>query len=353
MSMELGERTKRKVRSVLTTALGMMAIGGLYALLFAGGEAQHILVGVVSGLVVGGLSALVELLLFQTHGRRWRFWVLLVVRSAFYVALITATVVYFVALHLTMTESFSWGEIFSSPRFERFLFEGEFVKIAFYGMIGALVVNFMRQVNVLLGQNALLYFVTARYHNPVEEQRVFMFLDVKSSTRIAETLGHIAYHRFLNDFFHDITPAIVESRGEIYQYVGDEVVVTWPERTGLRDANCIGCYFRARAAIELMRGRYEKEYGIVPSFKVGYHYGPVTVAEMGEVRKQIVFHGDTINTAARIRSECTVLEKDLLLSGPLVSRLNQEDLFTFDSVGRIRLSGKAEPMELFTVREAA
>jgi adenylate cyclase len=352
-TMRYRERTKRKILSALTTAMGMMVLGALYALVFARGELDHVLIGSTIGFVVGGISSVVEQVLFQSRGRRWRFWVLLAVRSMFYVVLIMGAVLCVVALHLTMSEPYTWGDVFQSPRFYGFAFGGEFARIVLYGLVGALVVNFMRQVNVLLGQNALLYFFTAKYHNPIEERRIFMFLDLKSSTQIAEKLGHLTYHRFLNDFFHDITPAILESRGEIYQYVGDEVVVTWPERAGLKDANCISCFFGARAAIDLLRIRYEKAYGIVPQFKAGYHVGAVTAAEMGEVRKQIVYHGDTVNTAARIRSECTQLERDLLLSAPLVGKLHLEDLLTVDSVGYIRLSGKAAPMELYAVREAA
>ena len=351
--MRLTEITKRKVRSAITATLVMMAVGVLYAFVFSGGHPHVILNGLAIGFIVGSISSLAEMFVFQTRGRRWVFWVLLLVRTAFYVVLISVTVVYTIALHMIWMGSLTFEAFFSSPEFHEFLVHGEFARIVLYAAVGTLTVNFMRQVNVILGQNALLYFFTGKYHKPVEEHRVFMFLDLKSSTRIAETLGHITYHRFLNDFFHDIAPAIVESHGEIYQYVGDEVVVTWPGATGLKNANCIKCFFRARVAIELAGGRYEKEYGLVPSFKVGYHYGPVTIAEIGDVRTQIVFHGDTVNTAARIRSECTAVNKDLLLSGTLVEKLALKDLFTVDSVGQIKLSGKAEPMELFTVREAA
>jgi len=348
----LAEHTKRRVRSVITTTAGMMGIGVLYAFVFRGGDPHIILNGIAIGLIVGTVSSVGEMYWFQSHARRWRFWVLLAVRSTFYIALISVAVVFTVMVHLALEESHGVKESLSSRQFLDFLANGEFTRVVLYAVIGTLAVNFTRQVNVLIGQNALLYFITSKYHTPLEEERIFMFLDLTSSTHIAETLGHTVYHRFLNDFFHDITPAILESRGEIYQYVGDEVVVTWPGKTGLRDGNCLGCFLAARAAIELSRERYEREYGTVPSFKAGYHIGLVTVAEIGEVRKQIVFHGDTVNTAARIRSECTSVGKDLLLSDTLVKRLDTGDLFTYDSVGQIRLSGKAAPMELFTVREA-
>jgi len=205
----------------------------------------------------------------------------------------------------------------------------------------------------MLGQHALVSFVSGKYHTPVEEERVFMFLDIKASTTIAEKLGHTRYHAFLNDFFYDITPAIIESKGEIYQYVGDEVVVTWPKERGLRDANCINCYFRISAAIAKLAARYERKYGFVPTFKAGYHYGLVTAGLIGDIKRDIVFHGDTVNTASRIRSECSVVKRDLLLSGHLLDRLSISSYLTPESMGKIKLRGKEEEIELYTIKEAA
>ena len=98
---------------------------------------------------------------------------------------------------------------------------------------------------------------------------------------------------------------------------------------------------------------YRKKYGFIPGFKAGYHYGPVIAGEIGDVKKEIVFHGDTVNTAARIRSECTRLRKDLLLSGDLLSRIAIDDILTPEMIGKIKLRGKEEEVELFTIAEAA
>jgi adenylate cyclase len=54
-----------------------------------------------------------------------------------------------------------------------------------------------------------------------------MFVDLLSSTTIAEALGNEKYHNLLHDFYADITNPIIYNKGEIYQYVGDEVIVSW------------------------------------------------------------------------------------------------------------------------------
>jgi len=54
-----------------------------------------------------------------------------------------------------------------------------------------------------------------------------MFVDLLSSTTIAEALGNEKYHNLLHDFYADITNPIIYNKGKIYQYVGDEVIVSW------------------------------------------------------------------------------------------------------------------------------
>lgn len=82
------------------------------------------------------------------------------------------------------------------------------------------------------------------YRKPFSEvERIFMFLDIRSSTTIAEELGHVQYFALLNDFFRDIAEPISKNKGHIYQYVGDEVVVSWPLDDGLNNANCLKCFF--------------------------------------------------------------------------------------------------------------
>ncbi len=53
-----------------------------------------------------------------------------------------------------------------------------------------------------------------------------MFLDIKSSTTIAEQLGLENYYSLLNYFFHEISELVRSTKAEIYQYIGDEVVLT-------------------------------------------------------------------------------------------------------------------------------
>ncbi|MCO6480502.1 MAG: adenylate/guanylate cyclase domain-containing protein [Phaeodactylibacter sp.] len=135
----------------------------------------------------------------------------------------------------------------------------------------------------------------------------FLFLDIRSSTTIAEQLEEVQYFEFVKDFFQDVTPAILATKGEAYQYVGDEIVVSWPLDKGLRDNNCIHAFFEALRSIRGKVPHYQQKYGVSPSFKVGLHCGTVVTGEIGVIKRDIAHSGDVLNTAARIQSKCNEL----------------------------------------------
>lgn len=197
--------------------------------------------------------------------------------------------------------------------------------------------------------NGGLEYLTGRYRKPRQEMRIFMFLDMRSSTAIAEQLGHVKYFQLLNELFTDITDPIVYARGEIYQYVGDEISVSWPLRRGVRRQRCIRCFLDIRAKLQRRARHYEKRYGLVPTFKAGFHYGPVTTGEVGVVKKERIFSGDVVNTAARIQNSCNAHGVDNLLSKELLDVLHLPKEYPVREIGTIVLKGKREPMSLWSL----
>ncbi len=182
-----------------------------------------------------------------------------------------------------------------------------------------------------------------------EVERIFMFLDIRSSTTIAEELGHVQYFELLNDFFRDIAEPISKNKGQIYQYVGDEVVVSWSLEDGLADANCLQCFFDIVDIMARYAHKYESKYGINPSFKAGMHYGKVSTGTVGTLKKEIIYTGDVLNTASRIEGLCNKHDVDLLLSKTLIDKLPLNHAFAAKRIGEISLRGKSTEIMLFTV----
>jgi len=139
------------------------------------------------------------------------------------------------------------------------------------------------------------------------------------------------------------------NKGEIYKYVGDEVIITWPLKEGLKDGRCIRLFFEAVDRVKQERNLFEKEYGAVPEFKAGMHCGRVVSGEMGDTKKEIAFLGDVINTTARIEEECNPHRTAFLISGDLLQKTGPGNEYRYEKIGNIGLRGKMEPMELYAV----
>lgn len=216
-------------------------------------------------------------------------------------------------------------------------------------VIGTLIV-FM--INDKYGPGVFPDYLKGKYFHPKKERRIFMFADIKDATTIAEQLGEEKYFNFLKDFFRDIAPAIVQTRGEVYQYVGDEVVISWKMRNGLKNGNALQCYYGMQKIIANKAPRYLKKYGVVPTFKAGVHYGKVMVGEVGQIKREIVFSGDVLNTAARIASACNDLGVEILASKEFATiAIEMPKRIKAIDLGEESLKGKAEDVALVTYRK--
>ena len=207
----------------------------------------------------------------------------------------------------------------------------------------------MLRLNDRFGDGDMDYLLD-RWRRPRQELRIFMFLDMRSSTSIAETIGDTRYFQLLNDLYADITDPVVYSEGEIYQYVGDEISISWKLERGTRNERCIRCFFAIRQKLTARAAYYTGQYGTAPVFKAGMHFGPVTRGQVGLVKRQTIFSGDVVNTAAHIQSSCNALGVDNLVSKDLLDVLALSPAkYTIKPMGPIPLKGERNAMELSTL----
>jgi adenylate cyclase len=207
-------------------------------------------------------------------------------------------------------------------------------------------INFVTEVNRMLGQRVLRNFATGVYHHPQEENRIFLFIDVKGSTGIAERIGAIRFHAFLDHFFSDLSNAILQNKGEIHKYVGDEVIISWPFEDG-RKGEPITCHNEFSDAIEEKRRYYEANFGVFPKFRAALHAGSVVSGELGDIKREIVFLGDTVNTAARMVDACKELEVDFVASKEALDIVQVEGQTQVRELGATNLRGREETIVLF------
>ena len=218
-----------------------------------------------------------------------------------------------------------------------------------YLAAASILLNFIKEVSLKFGQGNLWKMLIGKFHRPKEEERILMFLDMRSSTTIAEKLGHIKYSQLIQDCFNDL--AIVRKQdAKIYQYVGDEAVLSWDVAGGLRNNNCINAFYAFKDTLGKRSDYYKRKYGLTPVFKAGLNMGRVTVAEVGQIKKEIAFHGDTVNTAARIQGKCNELDSELLISENLASYLTADANFSSEAKDKVSLRGKQEDITIYSVQ---
>lgn len=318
-----------------------LAAGGFLA--YTRGPGIHIEI-VAMGLGFGCLFALINLLSDGTTLRHRSFGRIILIKTGLYLlgilgVVVTVNVIFRLFLY-------SWDELqelwaLLSPR----LIVG---MISWLGL-SLLALTFLQEVRRKIGPGNLLALITGKYHRPREEARVFLFLDLKGSTAIAESLGHKRYSQFIRHCFQDLTESILNHRAQVYQFVGDEVVLTWPGRDPDAERRSLGTFFAFKDRLAKKRAWYEATYGVAPEFRGGVEEGLVTVAEVGDIKREIAFHGDALNTAARLLELCREYNCPVLVSGRINEVVAREKGWSTRLQGEITLRGKKGPLAVYGV----
>ena len=278
-------------------------------------------------------------------------------RQPYYRIILSKLVLFFIGtklvlvIGLTIANSFN-PQILQEESIVDILRRDRYWVVFSYFIATAAFISFFHMVSQKFGPGVLWNMFIGRYRNPREEQRVFMFLDLQSSTTIAEKLGHLKFSRLLQNCFADLTPVILKHNVEIYQYVGDEAVLSWTLDKGISGNSCIHTYFDFMDVLQSKSKYYENEFGLQPFFKAGIHVGAVIVAEVGLIKREIAYHGDVLNTTARIQSRCNELKEGLLISDQLHHQLSLVHPLESKEKGEELLKGKEEKVMIHSIRKA-
>jgi adenylate cyclase len=339
----MNARLERKLR-LLAVIIAAGTIAGL-AINFAQGRTSpsSMVVGVTYGFLMCIAIGSVELFVLDGPLRAWlgglSFTVNLIARSAIYAAII-------MVIQLSQSGEIIAGLPLDTSR-QNFWFG--FI----YSAAVSVLMNLGFGIANIIGPRAFLNFITGRYHSPVEENRFVLFVDIAGSTGLAERLGGIAIHRLLDRTFRLLTLAVVDYRGEVLNYVGDEVIVTWPERGGALDCRPLRCFVAMREALAQASSQFEREFGAMPRIRGSLHFGPVIVGEIGDIKRAIVFNGDVMNTAARLEELSRNVDGGFLASRAAMERFSSAPPFAVRDLGRLAIRGRADGIDVVGINAPA
>jgi adenylate cyclase len=348
--MNLSVSAQRKLRTATYLLLTGMVAGPVFAAFAHGFEEIFPFVNAfLIGTFIAGVSAFFELQVFDGRLCRLKFLHALALRSAFYfMVILLVSQAELISARMIRYE-LSFRQVLDSAEYAHYM-NTEYPYVLLYAVVLVACVNFTRQMVRKVGRDVMLNLITGRYYHPVYEERVFLFLALKSPRQMAHKLGHQRFHRFLNDLAGDIATPLLAHGGEIYQYVEDLMVVTWKYRDGMEGARCFRAWQDIRSALGEAEEDYLRKYGVAPELHAAFHGGRVVRGEIGDLKTEMVFHGDVMNTSARILELSLEHHKEVLISGDLIADLPAGVPFRPELCGSILLRGKTQPIELYCLQ---
>jgi len=201
----------------------------------------------------------------------------------------------------------------------------------------------------VMGEREMLSLFLGKYHRPIKEKRIFMFIDLKKSTSILGVMGSKDYERFMRDCFSDITRFVIKHGATIYQYVGDEIIISWPTASCENSQRMANFYSDFKKHIEYRETYYQQRYSIIPSFWMSAHLGEVLSCQTGDIKRQISHYGEVLNISARIQGVCRELKEDFIISDKLFNHIKNKNEFIFYNLGDFKLRGVGEAINLLSV----
>ena len=288
--------------------------------------------GVIFGLLFGAINLLID----NTSLRRRSFGSVILIKS----------ILYFFAISFSQLAVFLIYRVFDIFPVEytiemlAVISPSLIISMSVYFILVILLINFILHINRKFGYGILFSMLIGKYHKPRRERRIFMFLDMKDSTGIAEKLGHVRYSRLIQSCIHELSHLITRYKAEVYQYVGDEAVLTWKTNKGLSDLNCINLFYAFQQRLSDRQDYFDQHFKIKPDFKAGLAEGAVTVAEVGDIKRELAYHGEVLHTAARLEKLCNKLNHKVLITEEFFNLFPAYDGYDINLLGDFQLRGK-------------
>ncbi len=217
----------------------------------------------------------------------------------------------------------------------------------------SLVLTFMAvsfiMIERIVGQTALINLLTGRYYRPKRGEFALLLIDLKGSTPIAEKIGNQQFFSFLDRFVTDACEPIRAHGGEIYKFVGDEIIASWPSDKNFDLKRCLQTWNILVQLFEAQGPAYEAEFGAKPTLRGAIHVGEVVIGQIGQYKQEIAMLGEPMNTASRLLELSGDRNIDLVISDAAFAKIREPTEFEIQKIGKVLLRGCNAELELYSV----
>jgi adenylate cyclase len=180
----------------------------------------------------------------------------------------------------------------------------------------------------------------------VEREVSVIFVDVESSTKMAETKGPKEVAGLLNEFFQMATDAVFAHKGSVNKFIGDEVMAIFNAPIDMSDhavAAVRCCVMMLKELERFNLAHPERRFNV----RCAVNSGPVVAGNVGtSTRMEYTVLGDTVNVAARLSKFPQV---NSIVVGERTFDL-VKDVFKAKDLGEVILKGKEKPLRAYEIQ---
>lgn len=333
----LPDTTSRRWRALRSWLL-VLLIGSMLGFPIAHWAGVSLSVSMVHGAMIGGLGLAFKQRLILG---RWRRFIDDLPRAQGLLALYVThgfLIVAGIGLALIVGVATGLDDDDGSPNID-------FFQVFSYSAASVILLLLLDQSRSLIGNQVFFALITGRYARPLEEQRLFLAIDMANSTALAARLGDRDAMRIVGRFLHALGEPVRAHGGSIDKYVGDQAIISWRLTARRPDAPALACALAIRRTLTALK----MEMGVELGFRITLHAGPVIVAQVGDQRREITYFGDTINSLSRLDSIAKEAGRDIILTADGWRHCRPVAGVMPVPLGPVTLRGRETPMEIVGV----
>jgi two-component system sensor histidine kinase ChiS len=196
----------------------------------------------------------------------------------------------------------------------------------------------------LLGKKSI---IDINLGDQIETEMTIMFTDIRGFTSISEAMTPQDNFDFINNYFGQMEPIILQYKGIIDKYIGDAIMALFPY--SVDDA--------ISAAIAMLKRLVEYNQILqtagLPALQIGIgiHTGPLMLGTIGgQNRMDGTVISDAVNIAARIEELTKTYRTPLLISEATYLKLSDTTRYSIRKLDRVKIKGKSKYVNIFEVQ---
>jgi adenylate cyclase len=256
-----------------------------------------------------------------------------------------AIIVYFF-VYMLIFEFNDYILTFSAPAFGAFL---AFLAVVAYRTV--FEERDKRRITAMFGKYVSPAVVDELLENPpvlggVDKELTVFFSDIRGFTTLSESLSPQELVNHLNLYLTAMTDLILDYKGTLDKYVGDEIMCFWGAPVPEEDHALLAC----KCAVRQMEVLGQMNKGWPPERRldigIGLNTGIMTVGNMGSIgRMNYTLMGDNVNLGARLEGTNKQYMSHIIMSESTYAQV--KDKVVARELDNIRVKGKNKPVLIY------